>query len=168
MNTKRWLLPLVLLAISIHSSSAAYPSVRFGLTNVVFDDGGQATGGFDFNFDSKRMPLPQFYNVQIVTSPGSMLPGSDFSVTGVCYNSVMKKRVCAPGDNFLMYVETGTYGEPGYTRFQFATFFAPNDEIGQNGLLDPAYSYEMACTDSGCIVRHVISGEIRYASQQQE
>jgi hypothetical protein len=153
---------LPLIAGSTQAQSGVWPTAHFNIVGAVFDDGGGVVGGFDFNFDaSKRMPLPQFHNVQISTTAGSVLPGSNFTTTGVCFHSDKKERVCAPGDDLLLYVETGTYGEPGYTRFQIATFFAPQAEWNQNGLLDPIYSYEMGCTDAGCLVRHIIAGAIR-------
>ncbi|MGH7114213.1 MAG: hypothetical protein ACREE9_06935, partial [Stellaceae bacterium] len=141
--------------------SATYPSASFDLVGVTFDDGGQASGGFNFNIDGPSMPLPQFYDIKVTTSGGSTLPGSGFTSSGVCYNN-KKKFVCAPNDNFLIYVETGTPGEPGFDHLQLATFFAPNALVGQIGVLDPAASYEIGCTQAGCFTRHITAGAIRW------
>jgi hypothetical protein len=139
-----------------------YPSPEFNLIGAVFDDGGTATGGFDFYMHVGDMPLPQFYNIQIVTSDGNVLTGvSKFLSSRICYND-KKLFVCAPGDNFMINVETGVSGEPGYDRFQFAAYFAPSALINQIGVLDPAASYEIGCTANGCFSRHIIAGAIRY------
>ncbi|MGA8380314.1 MAG: hypothetical protein WB710_04200, partial [Stellaceae bacterium] len=85
---------------------------------------------------------------------------SKFVDSKLCYNS-KKYFVCAPGDNFMMNVETGTPGEPGYDRFQFAAYFAPNDLFGGTGDLDPTESYEIGCTATGCFSRRITAGAIR-------
>lgn len=157
---------LGLLAVGVGGTparSAGYPAAQFDLVGVVFDDGGQLTGAFDFNMSSAAMPLPQFYNVQISTSSGSVLPGSNFSSVRVCFDRT-KKFVCAPGDDFVMSLETGVLGEPGYDRLQLATFFAPNASFGPRGLLDPAASYEIGCTQTGCFTRHITAGAIRWGT----
>jgi hypothetical protein len=135
------------------------------LVGAVFDDGGTATGGFDFHMNVGNMPLPQFYNIQIMTTTGSTLPGyARFSLTSLCYND-RKKFVCAPDDNFLINVEMGTPGEPGYDRVQLAAFFAPNALAGPIGVLDTTASYEIACTQNGCFARHIVAGAIRFAGR---
>lgn len=155
-------LGLVMLGFApLPALSANYPSAFFDLVGVTFDDGGQASGGFDFNISGPAMPLPQFYNIKVMTSVGSTLPGSSFASSGVCYNS-SKKFVCAPNDNFLMYLEIGTPGEPGFDHLQLATFFAPNALVGQIGVLDTVDSYEIGCTQGGCFTRHVTAGAIRW------
>ncbi len=139
-----------------------YPAPEFNLIGAVFDDGGIATGGFDFYMHIGKMPLPQFYNIQIVTSDGNVLPGiSKFLSSRLCYND-KKLFVCAPGDNFMVDVETGVPGEPGYDLFQFAAYFAEGALGGQIGVLDPTESYEIGCTVSGCVSRRIIAGAIRY------
>jgi hypothetical protein len=155
---------LTLAILSYPASSISFYPAHFGLAGAVFDDGGTADGGFDFNFDLGNMPLPQFYNVQITTSTGSTLPGSQFVLTSVCYNK-WKKFVCAPGADLLINLETGIPGEPGYDRFQFATFFAPQALVGRIGVLDTTASYEIGCTQSGCFARRIVSGAIRYGMQ---
>jgi hypothetical protein len=97
------------------------------------------------------------------TSAGSTLPGASFSVTHVCYNNE-KLFVCAPGDNFVMYLETGTMGEPGLDHLQLATYFAPEALAGKIGTLDPVASYEIGCTATGCFTRHIIAGAIRFGT----
>jgi hypothetical protein len=141
-------------------SASSSPSADFALVAATFDDGATAVGGFSKHPQSARGPLPEFYDIQIVTSAGTALPGSTFTRSGVCYDNT-KKPVCAPGSNFLMYVETGESGQPGYDHLQLATYFAPNDLQGAVGVLDPTYSYEIACTLSGCFTRHIAGGAIR-------
>lgn len=151
-----------LAGVPTPACSGDYPSSEFQLKNVVFDDGGQAAGTFQFNWDaSKQMPLPQFYNIHMTTSQGTVLSGSYFSSVRVCYNN-NKKFVCAPNDNLLISVEVGTPGDPGYDHFQFATFFAPQALVGSIGVLDPIMSYETACyAPNVCVTRHVVAGAIR-------
>lgn len=160
------LLATLALVVSYCPASAIdYPPVQFDLVGAVFDDGGTATGGFNFNMHLGNMPLPQFYNIQIMTSAGSALPGvSKFASSGLCYND-RKLFVCAPGDNFLMHVETGTPGEPGYDSLQIATYFAPNALVGQIGVLDPTASYEIACQQNGCFSRRIVAGAVRFGPQ---
>jgi len=147
-----------------HPASAGNSAAYLDLVGVTFDDGGQVTGGFDFNMYSIRMPLPQYYNIQIATSAGSTLTGSNFSSANVCYDRY-KKFSCAPGDDFVMYLETGIRGEPGFDHLQLATEFAPNAlGFGKFGVLDPVASYEIGCTVSGCFVRHITSGAIRWGT----
>lgn len=156
---------LALTASSYPAWSFEYPPVEFHLVGAAFDDGGMLTGGFNFNFNFGNMPLPQFYNIQITTSLGSTLPGSsNFTISRLCYND-RKKFVCAPGDDFLLYVETGTPGEPGYDLVQLAMYFAPNDLVGQVGVLDTKLSYEIGCTQSGCFSRYITAGAIRLGTQ---
>lgn len=158
------LLSLLAVAGASYPALADYPSGHFILAGVVFDDGGVATGGFDFRFQLYNMPLPQFYNIQIATLTGSALPGSNFTTSSVCYNRT-KKFVCGPGDDLLIYVETGVPGEPGYDRFQFATFFAPQALTGNIGVLDPTLSYEIGCNQNLCFARRIVAGAIRYGTQ---
>lgn len=151
---------LMLPNIRGSARSADYATGEFFLVGAVFDDGGQATGSFGFTSMNSRMPLPQFYNIQISTSTGSTLSGSRFSSMNVCYNN-RKKFVCAPNDNLLISLEVGTPGEPGYDHFQFAAYFAPQALVGTIGSLDPVMSYETGCTLSGCFTRHIIAGALR-------
>lgn len=159
----------IALGMGLSSASAQnvapqfrYTAPEFNLVGAIFDDGGTATGGFDFHMHFGNMPLPQFYNIQLVTSAGDVLAGtSKFLSSRLCYND-KKYFVCAPGDNFLLDVETGIVGEPGYDRFQLAAYFAPNALFGQIGVLDPTASYEIGCSASGCVSRRIIAGAIRY------
>lgn len=144
------------------ASQFLYQTPEFNLIGAVFDDGGTATGGFDFYMHIGDMPLPQFYNIQLLTSNGNVLTGvSKFLSSRLCYND-QKYFICAPGDNFMLDVETGVPGEPGYDLFQLAAYFAPNALVGQIGVLDPTESYEIGCTVSGCVSRRIIAGAIRY------
>jgi len=158
---RRLIASAALLILATQSQSASlttYPTTTFYLYGVVFDDGGQATGQFQFNFESPMMPLPQFYNIQISTSAGSTLGGSNFASAKVCYNN-HKKFVCAPNDDFVINLEVGTPGQPGYDRFQIAAFFAPQAiNLAQ---LDTTESYETGCTANGCFTRRIVAGAIR-------
>lgn len=151
---------IVFAVLTCSVSSADYPTRQLFLTGAVFDDGGQATGSFWWNVTTKRMPLPQFYNIQVSTSAGSTLNGSNFSSEQVCYDDT-KRFVCAPEDDFLVVLETGIPGQAGYDRFQFAAFFAPQALVGKIGVLDPVMSYETACTATACTTRHIVAGAIR-------
>lgn len=160
-------LPLALAAFGITAGvgSAAladningYSSRHYSLVGVVFDDGGSADGGFDFWPSVTNVPPPQIFNVQMITRAGLLLTGSStFSSATSCYD-VNKSLVCAPQDNLLVYVETGVYGQPGYDRYQFATFLAPN--LSPSSALDPKVSFEMSCTADGCLTRHVVAGTL--------
>jgi len=145
-------------------STVIPPSVTFGLVGATFDDGGTATGEFAKYPQIAVIPLPEFYDIQIRTTAGSNLPGSTFVSSNVCYNN-FKLPVCAPNSNFLISLETGVPGQPGYDHFQIATYFAPNALVGQIGMLDPTFSYETACTQTGCLTRHISAGAIRFEAQ---
>jgi hypothetical protein len=149
------------------AASAAYPAAQFELVGLTFDDGGQASGSFDFNSRLAGMPLPQFYNIQVATSAGAILPGSTFERSTICYDD-FKRQVCTPSDDLVIYLETGTLGQPGYDRLQLAALFAPNAYGGRWGILDPLFSYEIGCTQSGCFTRHIVAGAIRWGERLSE
>ena len=147
---------------ALSASSIEIPSGLFELVGATFDDGGTASGQFSKYPQLVSVPLPEFYDIWMTTSAGTNLPGAYFAAANVCYNN-MKEPVCAPGDNLLVSLDTGVPGRPGYDHFQFATEFAPNALTGQTGMLDPVFSYETACTAAGCFTRHITSGAIRHA-----
>lgn len=133
-------------------------SRHYSLVGVLFDDGGPAGGGFDFWPSIATLPPPQIFNVQMITGAGLLLPGSStFSFVTSCYDPD-KHLICGPSDNLLIYVETGTYGQPGYDRYQFGTFLAPN--LSPSSALDPKVSFEMSCTADGCLTRHIVAGTL--------
>lgn len=125
--------------------------------SAVFDDGGPVYGDLDYWPSVPTIPAPRIFSVSITTGAGLTLRGSIFAnvSTSTCFDA-MKRPICAPGDNLLIYVETGIYGQPGYDRYQFATYFAPN--AAHSGILDPRASYAMSCTENGCLVPHIASG----------
>jgi hypothetical protein len=137
-------------------------SRHYSLVGAVFDDGGPVYGSFDLWPSVPVTPGPQIFNVNISTGPGLTLRGSTFTSVSTCYDAT-KRPICAPGDNLLIYVETGAYGQPGYDRYQFATFFAPNAFLRM--ILDPRASYEMSCGENGCLMRHIASGVLTATTQ---
>jgi hypothetical protein len=132
---------------------AAEPQPDYLLSGVVFDDGGEAVGGFDFH------PVfwpPQFFDFTIVTSAGAVEPGSTFTASTYCWNN-HKLDTCAPGADLLIQISTGIPNQAGYDMFQFAGWYAPNDT--RTVVLDKAVSYEEFCPAAGsCVIRHVVSG----------
>lgn len=151
-----------LTILTVPLSAKAFAPLHYSFVGAIFEDGGAVTNGFDFNGFGQYSPQPQFFNIYILTTAGSILQGSAFTASTVCYDPT-KRPICAPGDNLMMRVERGIYGQPGYDLFQFATFFAPNvaPNFDGMGVLDPKVSYEMACDDSGCTLRRIASGMIR-------
>lgn len=145
---------------SVSDSATIIPAQDFVLVSATFDDGGTAIGGFSKYFEVPSSPLPEFYNIQVTTTAGANLAGSIFATSTICYINT-KQFACTPNDNLMMSLDTGVIGQPGYDHLQIATYFAPNDLAGQVGTLDPTFSYETACTVTGCLTRHIIAGTIR-------
>jgi hypothetical protein len=69
---------LVATAVPCLGGAAGSGVGQFDLVGVTFDDGGEATGTFDFNTHWANMPLPQFYNMQIVRQLAQRFQGLVF------------------------------------------------------------------------------------------
>lgn len=158
---------LQLLSLALLTASAAPASAKaiehYALVGVVFEDGGEADGGFDWRqYDGTVPQQPQFINIDVETTRGTAGDGFHFVGATVCWDR-QKRPVCAPGNNLAMYMEWGNYGQPGYHRFQFGTYFAPNAS-SLTGVFNPSLSYEMSCTQVGCFTRRIVSGRIKIQS----
>ncbi len=145
----------LILGLSTTPACASGPYVTYSLQAVVFDDGGEAQGSFDFHM--LPFGLPQFFNFTVETNAGALLTGSTFTASNYCWIND-KQPLCAPGDDLLVTLANGiSAGQTGYDAFQFAGWYAPN--ATPTVVLDKAVSYEIRCdTPSSCLVRHVISG----------
>jgi hypothetical protein len=154
------LMPMKLLALTavLLASTPAFAKtseyISYSFEGVTFDDGSTAKGSF--NFQSIIFGTPQFFDIEITTNTNSV-----FTTSTYCWNN-QKKDTCAPGDDLLITVSTGTYGQPDYDAFQFAGWYAPNESTTVR--LDPTVSYETYCTGpQSCTMRHVVSGAFVFA-----
>jgi hypothetical protein len=135
-------------------STAAVAGPVLWTVNVTFNDGGTATGTFDFDADAgtacstANSPCGLYSNVDIVTTTGTSLLGTTYNT--VC--GVGGDTSCAgvsPDSTEVLFLTSGAADQTGAQAL--ALFFLAAGPIPPNGLSDAGGSYDVGNTTAGVV-----------------
>lgn len=149
LTTRRRIFPALFLALLFAASNATAIPVTWNLDDVVFDDGGSATGSFTFDAGTGT-----FSSINITTSANGSLGASYGEQVGVSSATT------------LDFLEIGGVagGVIGFSRLLLSLDSAMMDAGGTIGLALTPWAVEGVCTNESCTglspLRHAIRGSI--------
>ena len=98
-----------LVVASVIALPANAAVITYTLENVIFDDGGTASGGLDYDTDTAS-----FSNVSIITTAGSVLEGTSYGNSGTA---------------------NGFFNDFGSIRYVLETLIPIDDQLGLSALI---------------------------------
>lgn len=121
-------------ALAASAGTASATPITWTLHDVTFDDGGTATGTFDYDADTNTVSA-----VDITTSAGTSFPGADYTLVDPGYG---------PFAGAMVFV-TGTFAD--YTGTPALSFVFASDLTDAGGTVAAeVFGGEFTCIDSGC------------------